>query len=78
MQLVELSEDIKRERQRRMKEIQWERDLMEERRARELEERRLWERREREREMPYEDERIIEREIIYDGPRRGGPREYLR
>lgn len=44
-----------------------------ERRERDREE---WERaeRRRERESGFSDERIIEREIIYDGPPRRGPR----
>lgn len=74
---MQLSEDIRRERQERIREMEWERERLEERRLRDLDERRKWERRERE--SPYEDERIIEREIVYDGPpRRGVPRGYLR
>lgn len=67
-ELVDLSEHIRKERQHRMREIQWERERQEE-----------WERREakeRKRLPEYEDERIIEREIIYDGPYR--PRGYIR
>jgi hypothetical protein len=69
---VQLSEDIRRERQDRIREIQRERDRLE-KRDREREE---WERseRRRERDSGFQDERIIEREIIYDGrgPRRRG------
>ncbi|KAI6714764.1 hypothetical protein JHW43_002732 [Diplocarpon mali] len=74
LELVQLSEIIRRERQDRLREIQRERERME-RRAYEREE---WERRERrrERDSGFADERIIEREIVYDGrgppPRRGG------
>lgn len=55
-----------------MRNIQRERENME-RREREREE---WERseRRRERDSGFQDERIIEREIIYDGPPRRGPR----
>ncbi|PBP21763.1 conserved glutamic acid rich protein [Diplocarpon rosae] len=66
LELVQLSEIIRRERQDRLREIQREREREE------------WERRERrrERDSGFADERIIEREIIYDGrgppPRRGG------
>ncbi|PVH86392.1 hypothetical protein DL98DRAFT_13495 [Cadophora sp. DSE1049] len=74
LELVSLSETIRRERQERIREIQRERDRLEHR-ARERDE---WERRERrrERDSGFSDERIIEREIIYDNrgppPRRGG------
>jgi hypothetical protein len=57
-ELVLLSDQIRRERQDRIREIEYERE-------------RLRERDERRRELPaYEDERIIEREIIYDAPGR--------
>jgi hypothetical protein len=75
LQLVKLSEQIRRERQERIREIERERARME-KREREREE---WERMERRRSraLPeYEDERIIEREIIYDGRR--PPRRSLR
>ena len=64
LELVSLSETIRRERQERIREIQRERDRLEHR-ARERDE---WERRERrrERDSGFSDERIIEREIIYD------------
>lgn len=64
LQLVNLSEQIRNERQLRLREIERERRRME--RAEE------WERAERRR-GPYDDERIVEREVIYDGrrPRRG-------
>lgn len=73
-ELVALSETIRNERQRRLREIERERDRI----ANREEERKAWEReqrrrdRERERESGFDDERIIEREIIYDG-RRPGP-----
>jgi hypothetical protein len=59
-----LSEEIRRERQNRIREIQYERE-----RIKETQE---WERLERERlrRPEYDDERIIEREIIYDAPQR--------
>jgi hypothetical protein len=71
-QLVALSKHIRRERRDRIRDIQREREKME-RRERDREE---WERaeRRRERESGFSDERIIEREIIYDGPPRRGPR----
>jgi hypothetical protein len=73
-ELVALSKQIRRERRDRIRDIQREREKME-RRERDREE---WERaeRRREREGGFSDERIIEREIIYDGPapRRGGRR----
>ncbi|EKD14379.1 conserved glutamic acid rich protein [Drepanopeziza brunnea f. sp. 'multigermtubi' MB_m1] len=74
LELVQLSETIRRERQDRIREIQRERERIERRNH----ERDEWERRERrwERDPGFSDERIIEREIIYDGrgppPRRGG------
>ncbi|KAG9232266.1 hypothetical protein BJ875DRAFT_90146 [Amylocarpus encephaloides] len=74
LELVQLSEHIKKERQHRLREIERERERFE-RRARERED---WERleRRRERDCHYDDERIIEREIIYDEGgrrrRRGG------
>jgi len=71
-ELVALSKQIRRERRDRIRDIQREREKME-RREREREE---WERsdRRRERDGNFQDERIIEREIIYDGPPRRGPR----
>jgi hypothetical protein len=73
LELVQLSEVIRRERRERIREIERERERFE-RREREREE---WERRERMRlrDGVFEDERIIEREVIYDSggrPRRGG------
>ena len=70
--LVALSKQIRRERRDRIRDIQRERERLE-RREREREE---WERseRRRERDSDFQDERIIEREIIYDGPSRRGPR----
>jgi len=71
-ELVALSKQIRRERRDRIRDIQREREKIE-RRERDREE---WERseRRREREGGFQDERIIEREIIYDGPPRRGPR----
>ncbi|TAQ83105.1 hypothetical protein B7494_g8570 [Chlorociboria aeruginascens] len=76
LELVQLSDHIRRERQDRLREIERERIRME-KRERERDE---WERAERRRERDaykngygYDDERIIEREVIYDG-RRGGRR----
>ncbi|KAI9743798.1 MAG: hypothetical protein M1818_002532 [Claussenomyces sp. TS43310] len=71
-ELVDLSEHIRKERQNRIREINHERERMKEAEERE---RREWERSRRA--LPeYEDERIIEREIIYDGPYR--TRAYIR
>lgn len=66
---MNLSEQIRRERQHRIREIERERSRIE----RGDRERVEWERAERRR-GPFDDERIIEREIIYDGrrPRRNG------
>ncbi|KAH8593962.1 hypothetical protein B0O99DRAFT_652901 [Bisporella sp. PMI_857] len=62
LQLVQLSEQIHRDRQHRLREIERERIRMEKRD-------REWDRaeRRRSRHAPYDDERIVEREIIYDG-----------
>lgn len=72
VELVDISTDIANGRRNRIREIAWEREHP---RHRERE-------REREREIltieasrgrvehPYDDERIIEREIVYDTPRR--------
>lgn len=74
-ELVDLSEHIKKERQNRIREIAYERERLKEIEEREKREKREWERSRRA--LPeYEDERIIEREIIYDPPYR--PRGYLR
>lgn len=64
LELVQLSETIRRERQDRLRDIEKERIRIE-RAQRERDE---WERRERrrERESGFVDERVIEREIIYD------------
>ncbi|TVY84085.1 hypothetical protein LSUE1_G001529 [Lachnellula suecica] len=71
LELVKLSEKIRQERQARIREIERERERIE-RKERERDE---WERfdRRKEREAPYDDERIIEREIIYEGGGRRGP-----
>lgn len=70
-ELVELSEHIRKERQNRIREIAWERERKEEYERREAKERR--------RMGEYENERIIEREIIYDeGGHRYRPRGYIR
>lgn len=76
LQLVNLSESIRRDRRERIREIERERERLE-RRDKDREEWEMVERteRRRERDRPYDDERIIEREVIYDGrrtPRRGG------
>lgn len=65
LRLVQLSEDIRRERKHRIHEIERERLAMEKRERQRIE----WERmeRRRERNSGYDDERIVEREIIYDG-----------
>lgn len=75
LQLVNLSETIRRDRRERIREIERERERLE-RRDRDREEWEIVERseRRRERDRPYEDERIIEREIIYDGRRTPRPR----
>lgn len=71
LELVQLSETIRRERRERIREIERERERFE-RRERERDD---WERhdRRRQRDGGFEDERIIEREVIYDSggrPRR--------
>jgi hypothetical protein len=76
LQLVNISESIRRERRERIREIERERERLE-RRDKDREEWEMVERteRRRERDRPFDDERIIEREIIYDGrrpPRRNG------
>lgn len=65
---MSLSESIRHERRQRARQIEREREHFE-RRDREREE---YERRERRRirDSGYEDERIIEREVIYDNGRR--------
>lgn len=65
MRLVQLSEEIRRRRQHRIHEIERERIRMEKRERERLD----WERMERRRlrDSGFDDERIIEREIIYDG-----------
>ncbi|KAI9835671.1 MAG: hypothetical protein M1837_003672 [Sclerophora amabilis] len=63
LDLVQRSEDIRRDRRDRIREIQFERDHPLERRVRGR--------------RSFDDERIIEREIIYEG-RRPPPRGYLR
>ncbi|KAK5019370.1 hypothetical protein LTR16_000635 [Cryomyces antarcticus] len=55
LELVELSEEIRRDRRERIREIQWEREELERRPER----------------RPIYDERIYEREVIYDGRRPG-------
>lgn len=65
---------IRAERKERIREIAWEKEKEKERKKKE---------KEREEKMlkemgSYEDERIYEREVIYDGPRRGGERRYFR
>lgn len=63
--LVELTEDIKYDRRRRIRQIQDERDFVEEER---LPTRRALA------DQPWDEERIVEREIVYDGPVRGAYR----
>ncbi len=58
LQLVELSQDIRRDRHERIREIQWEREHLPERPARR---------------PAIEEERVVEREVIYEG-RRPPPR----
>jgi len=75
LKLVEMSESIRRERRDRIREIERERERLE-RRDRDREEWEMVERseRRRDRDRSFDDERIIEREIVYDGrrpPRRG-------
>lgn len=64
LELVQVSEAIRRERRHRLREMEHERERLDK-----------WDRRERRRERDeFTDERVIEREVIYDGrpPRRGG------
>lgn len=65
LRLVQLSEDIRARRQQRIHEIERERIRIDKRDRERLE----WERmeRRRQRDSGFDDERIIEREIIYDG-----------
>jgi hypothetical protein len=65
--LVDLSDDIVRDRKERMREIEWERDYV---RPREREREILTVETSRSRGEPLYDERIVEREIVYDEPRR--------
>lgn len=61
LQLVEMSDDIKRYRKDRVREIQWERDWRDD-----------WDRRHRHHHHhhhPWDDERVREREVIYDSRR---------
>ncbi len=53
LQLVELSDEIRRDRRARIREIQYEREELNDRRAR----------------IAYDD-RIVEREVVYDSRRR--------
>ena len=55
LELVELSEDIRRDRRQRIREIQWERERLNDRRDR----------------RPWDEERVVEREIIYEGRKPG-------
>ncbi len=62
LQLVEISDDIRRDRHRRIREIEWEREK--------IERDEIILRREREQERkPKYDERTYEREVIYDSRR---------
>lgn len=69
MELVDLSADIRQEKRHRAREIAWERDHP---RPREREREREMVESSRERiEMVYDDdERFIERDVVYDSPRR--------
>ncbi|KAM3084588.1 hypothetical protein ACMFMF_001943 [Clarireedia jacksonii] len=71
-ELVALSETIRRERQDRLRDIERERIRIE-RRERERDD---WERAERRRDREFDDERIIEREIIWDDHRKRGSRRH--
>ncbi|RDL41452.1 Conserved glutamic acid rich protein [Venustampulla echinocandica] len=81
LELVKISEHIRRERQHRIREIERERERFEKRARERVEWERAERRRERDRrdgsETVFDDERIIEREIIYDsGGRRLPPRSH--
>lgn len=80
MELVELSQDIRRQRHERIREVQWERERLNERpvtRRLAIEEERFIER-ERVSERPairrpaVEEERFVEREVVYEGRRPNG------
>lgn len=58
LQLVELSEDIRRDRRERIRQIQWERERLNDRRDC----------------RPWDEQRVVEREVIYEGRR---PTRYL-
>ena len=62
LSLVELTEEIKHDRRRRIRDIRDEREF--------LREERLPPRRPPALPQPWDEERVIEREVIYDGPRR--------
>ena len=55
LELVELSEDIRRDRRERIRQIQWERERLNDRRER----------------QPWDERRVVEREVIYEGRRPG-------
>ena len=55
LELVELSEDIRRDRRGRIRQIQWERERLNDRRER----------------RPWDEQRVVEREVIYEGRRPG-------
>jgi hypothetical protein len=68
VELVDLSTDIRRDKRHRAHEIAWERDHP---RPREREREMLMVESSRERiETAYDDDRIIDREVVYDSPRR--------
>lgn len=59
LQLVEITEANKRDRRERIREIEFERSLPRERPRKQLA-------------LPWDEEKIYEREVIYEGPSRGG------
>ena len=59
--LVELTDEIKHDRRRRIRDMQEEREFLREERP---------PRRQMALQQPWDEERVVEREIIYDGPRR--------
>lgn len=56
LRLVELTEDNKRDRRERIREIEFERSLPRERPRKQLA-------------LPWDEEKIYEREVVYEGPR---------
>ena len=58
--MVDLSSDIKKGRRERIREMQFEREVLDRPQRKQLA-------------LPWDEERIVEREVIYDGP---PPRRY--